>query len=77
MREANPNGHDQQRWRFPAVVLAVAVAVVGVAGAAEAPVEVGHRAPAFRLAGNDGQHHELAALRGHRRLVLIFYRGVW
>lgn len=41
------------------------------------PVGVGDLAPDFTLTDQDGRSHTLAAERGKRPVVLIFYRGHW
>jgi peroxiredoxin Q/BCP len=41
------------------------------------PVGVGDIAPEFTLPDQDGRTHTLAAERGRRAVVLIFYRGHW
>ena len=42
-----------------------------------APVGVGDIAPDFTLEDQDGRKHALAAERGKRPVVLVFYRGHW
>ncbi len=56
-----------------AAVTALAPALAGDA-ATPAP---GDPAPAFTLAGTDGESHSLEALRGRSAVILVFYRGVW
>ena len=43
----------------------------------EKPVGVGEVAPEFTLVDHNGQKHSLAAERGKRPVVLVFYRGHW
>lgn len=42
-----------------------------------APVAVGDVAPDFTLTDQNGRSHTLAAERGKRPVVLVFYRGYW
>ena len=42
-----------------------------------APVAVGEQAPDFTLTDQNGQKRSLAAERGKRPVVLVFYRGYW
>jgi hypothetical protein len=67
------------RWRVLGAAVLASLAMVGttVGWCEEAAIAVGEKAPAFTLAGSDGHNHSLAGLIGHKRLVLIFYRGVW
>ena len=46
------------------VMAVVAVAAVGVGGAAAQPLKVGDAAPAFSLPGSDGGTHSLADYAG-------------
>jgi cytochrome oxidase Cu insertion factor (SCO1/SenC/PrrC family) len=41
------------------------------------PVKAGESAPDFTLTDQNGQSHALAAERGKRAVVLVFYRGYW
>jgi cytochrome oxidase Cu insertion factor (SCO1/SenC/PrrC family) len=41
------------------------------------PVAVGEQAPNFTLTDQSGRSHSLAAERGKRPVVLVFYRGYW
>ena len=41
------------------------------------PVAVGEVAPDFTLEDQDGRKITLAAERGKRPIVLVFYRGYW
>jgi cytochrome oxidase Cu insertion factor (SCO1/SenC/PrrC family) len=41
------------------------------------PVAVGQTAPDFTLTDQNGRSHSLAAERGKRAVVLVFYRGYW
>ncbi len=41
------------------------------------PVVVGEVAPDFTLEDQDGRKLTLAAERGKRPIVLVFYRGYW
>jgi cytochrome oxidase Cu insertion factor (SCO1/SenC/PrrC family) len=41
------------------------------------PVAVGEQAPDFTLTDQNGRSHSLAAQRGKRPVVLVFYRGYW
>ena len=41
------------------------------------PVAVGEQAPDFTLTDQNGRSHSLAAERGKRAVVLVFYRGYW
>ena len=43
----------------------------------EKPVGVGETAPDFTLVDQNGRKHSLAAERGKRPVVLVFYRGYW
>ena len=43
----------------------------------ETPVGVGEVAPDFTLVDHNGQKRSLAAERGKRPVVLVFYRGYW
>jgi hypothetical protein len=46
--------------------------------ASAAALHVGQPAPAFTLASADGKQTTLAELlKGHRGVILIFYRGYW
>ena len=54
------------------------VASAAVQGQArEKPVGVGEVAPDFTLVDHNGQKRSLAAERGKRPVVLVFYRGYW
>jgi cytochrome oxidase Cu insertion factor (SCO1/SenC/PrrC family) len=64
-------------WRTAVLVAFAAALGASVGWCQETAVAVGEKAPAFTLAGSDGQSHSLSTLIGHKRLVLIFYRGVW
>ncbi len=46
------------------VMVVVAVAAVGVGGAAAQPLKVGDMAPAFGLPGTDGKTHRLSDYAG-------------
>ncbi len=46
------------------VMVVVAVAAVGVGGAAAQPLKVGDMAPAFSLPGTDGKTHRLSDYAG-------------
>lgn len=67
-----------------ALLLAAAAPSAGAA-AAEAPaaaeaaaIAVGDEAPGFTLrSAADGTEHSLAAHRGERPVVLVFFRGAW
>jgi cytochrome oxidase Cu insertion factor (SCO1/SenC/PrrC family) len=41
------------------------------------PVAVGEQAPDFTLTDQNGRSRSLAAERGKRPVVLVFYRGYW
>jgi cytochrome oxidase Cu insertion factor (SCO1/SenC/PrrC family) len=41
------------------------------------PVAVGEMAPDFTLTDQNGRKQSLAAERGKRAVVLVFYRGYW
>ena len=41
------------------------------------PVAVGEQAPDFTLTDQNGRSQSLAAERGKRPVVLVFYRGYW
>ena len=41
------------------------------------PVAVGEQAPDFTLTDQNGRSQSLAAQRGKRPVVLVFYRGYW
>ena len=56
---------------------ALAAGAAAQAQTREKPVEVGEAAPDFTLVGQDGRKHSLAAERGKRPVVLVFYRGHW
>jgi cytochrome oxidase Cu insertion factor (SCO1/SenC/PrrC family) len=43
----------------------------------EKPVGVGEVAPDITLMDHNGQKRSLAAERGKRPVVLVFYRGYW
>jgi len=45
--------------------------------ARDQPVGVGEVAPDFTLVDQNGQKRSLAAERGKRPVVLVFYRGHW
>ncbi len=54
------------------VMVVVAVAAVGVGGAAAQGLEAGDMAPAFSLPGSDGKTHTLADYAG-RTVVLAWF----
>jgi peroxiredoxin Q/BCP len=54
------------------VMVAVAVATVGVGGAAAQGLEAGDMAPEFSLPGSDGKTHTLADYAG-RTVVLAWF----
>ena len=60
---------------FVACALVLAGAAFGQAR--EKPVGVGEAAPDFTLVDHNGQKRSLAAERGKRPVVLVFYRGHW
>ena len=41
------------------------------------PLAVGEQAPDFTLTDQNGRTQSLAAERGKRAVVLVFYRGYW
>jgi peroxiredoxin Q/BCP len=60
----------------------LALCATTIAGIAHAqprakPVAVGEQAPDFTLTDQNGRSHSLAAERGKRAVVLVFYRGYW
>jgi peroxiredoxin Q/BCP len=60
----------------------LALCVITFTGAAHAqirakPVAVGEQAPDFTLTDQNGRSRSLAAERGKRPVVLVFYRGYW
>jgi cytochrome oxidase Cu insertion factor (SCO1/SenC/PrrC family) len=62
--------------------LLFALCAIAFAGPAQAqaptkPVAVGETAPDFTLTDQNGRSHSLAAERGKRAVVLVFYRGYW
>jgi cytochrome oxidase Cu insertion factor (SCO1/SenC/PrrC family) len=62
--------------------LLISLCVIAFAGPAQAqtpakPVAVGEMAPDFTLTDQNGRSHALAAERGKRAVVLVFYRGYW
>ena len=59
------------------LVCAALIAGTAYGQAREKPVGVGEVAPDFTLVDHNGQKHALAAERGKRPVVLIFYRGHW
>ncbi len=63
------------------VAATLALSAAGLAAAAEVPraqpVGVGDTAPDFTLQDTNGQKVALAASRGQRPVVLVFYRGYW
>jgi len=62
-----------------ALLLAASVLAPGAAAAQPRPASVatGEVAPDFTLADANGRPHRLAAERGKRPVVLVFYRGHW
>jgi peroxiredoxin len=62
--------------RLAALAGWLALTATGPTLAAERPT-VGSPAPNFTLSATDGSSHELAALRGKERAVLVFFRGSW
>ncbi|MNC87170.1 AhpC/TSA family protein [compost metagenome] len=58
-------------------VCAALIAGTAFGQAREKPVGIGEAAPDFTLVDQDGRKHSLAAERGKRPVVLIFYRGYW
>lgn len=59
-----------------AAALGVVLAAGGATGGSPT-VTVGDHAPDFTLPSSEGGMRHLAALHGKKRLVLIFFRGVW
>jgi len=64
---------------FLLMIAACALVSAGVAfgQVREKPVGVGEVAPDFTLVDHNGQKRSLAAERGKRPVVLVFYRGYW
>lgn len=61
-----------------AATLALSAGLASAAGTPRAtPVGVGETAPDFTLQDQNGQKVGLAASRGQRPVVLVFYRGYW
>ena len=58
-------------------VCAALIAGTAYGQAREKPVGVGEVAPDFALVDHNGQKRSLAAERGKRPVVLVFYRGYW
>jgi len=60
------------------VLFAALLALPALAQAPRAkPVAVGEQAPDFTLTDQNGRSQSLAAERGKRPVVLVFYRGYW
>ncbi len=64
------------------IVGRIAVALIALAFALPAsgqqkPLAVGQQAPDFTLTDQNGRSQSLAAERGKRPVVLVFYRGYW
>lgn len=60
------------------IVLAAMLSLPAMAQAPRAkPVAVGEQAPGFTLTDQNGRTQSLAAERGKRAVVLVFYRGHW
>ena len=61
------------------ILFALLFAASTLAGAAEraGPVAIGEIAPDFTLTDQNGRKQNLAAERGKRPVVLVFYRGYW
>jgi cytochrome oxidase Cu insertion factor (SCO1/SenC/PrrC family) len=58
-------------------VFALALPAAAAAQQRTKPVAVGEQAPDFTLTDQNGRSHSLAAERGKRAVVLVFYRGYW
>jgi cytochrome oxidase Cu insertion factor (SCO1/SenC/PrrC family) len=62
-------------------VIAFLVMLLSLSAMAQAPrakpVAVGEQAPDFTLTDQNGRSQSLAAERGKRPVVLVFYRGYW
>ena len=63
--------------RIVTVLLALAFAFPAHGQQRTKPVAVGEQAPDFTLTDQNGRSHSLAAERGKRAVVLVFYRGYW
>lgn len=69
---------DRNRWTLHGLVRLVLVAVVATALALPAlAVEVGETAPPFALAGQGDETYSLDEVRGDKKALLIFFRGLW
>ena len=45
--------------------------------AAQTRVAVGQQAPGFALESSTGETYDLSSVNGHKKLLLVFYRGTW
>ena len=63
--------------RIAIVLLAALIAFPAAAQQRAKPVAVGEQAPDFTLTDQNGRSQSLAAERGKRAVVLVFYRGYW
>jgi cytochrome oxidase Cu insertion factor (SCO1/SenC/PrrC family) len=60
-----------------AIVLSALLLALPAHGQRAKPVAVGEQAPDFTLTDQNGRSQSLAAERGKRPVVLVFYRGYW
>lgn len=73
-----PSPDAKSRRSGLALGAALALGFLGAAASpADARVAVGDSAPDFTLEATDGSEHQLSALRGERKAVLVFFRGAW
>jgi hypothetical protein len=71
-----------RRRRTLAAAITAALVIAGASASSPAGVEsrtleVGAPAPELSLRGHDGARHDLAALSGEERALVVFYRGAW
>lgn len=60
-----------------AIAFLALLLAIPVYGQQKKPVSIGQQAPDFTLTDQNGRSHRLAAERGKRPVVLVFYRGYW